>query len=341
MLRRDDRYADLVGVRFDGKGVRLPAGLLAEHRVNRFLIESLAPASYAVGGDFDRLPIPFRAVATDLEDGERVILSHGDLARAVRASMSIPVFFPPVAWEGRMLVDGLVVDNLPTGVAKAFGAAVTVAIDISSPDLEPREYEPSIGVASAGERPAGRPAEPRLPGRAGRVRAPGPGQALGHGLLRLRGADPGGLRGDAQGRAEDPREAGGRRRDRLRPRARQAPDRVLEGARIAEVVTRGHDRTSKRLLRRTFNIPVGRAYEMRRGLRAFDKVEASGFLDRAWMEFEPAEDGVRIVLRGKDAIPNRAAIGIGYSEWERARASLRLRNQNTLGFGERVSCWAW
>jgi NTE family protein len=56
-----------------------------------------------------------------------VILAKGDLARAVRASMSIPVFFPPVSWQGRKLVDGLVVDNLPTDVAKLFGAAVTVA----------------------------------------------------------------------------------------------------------------------------------------------------------------------------------------------------------------------
>jgi NTE family protein len=336
VLRRDDRYADLVGVRFDGKGVRLPAGLLAEHRVNRFLIESLAPASYAVGGDFDRLPIPFRAVATDLEDGERVILSHGDLARAVRASMSIPVFFPPVAWEGRMLVDGLVVDNLPTGVAKAFGAAVTVAIDISSPDLEPREYESSIGVASQ--------VSDLLGDRRNRDYRAEPDVYVRPDLGKHSATDYSGFEALIQAGYEATRKAVPEIRAKLEaagvtdfaPRARQAPDRVLEGARIAEVVTRGHDRTSKRLLRRTFNIPVGRAYEMRRGLRAFDKVEASGFLDRAWMEFEPAEDGVRIVLRGKDAIPNRAAIGIGYSEWERARASLRLRNQNTLGFGERV-----
>ena len=93
-------------------------GLLAEHRVNRFLIEQLAPAGYAAGGDFDRLPIPFRCVATDLDDGDRVVLANGDLALAVRASMSIPVAFPPVEWKGRRLVDGLVVDNLPVDVAR-------------------------------------------------------------------------------------------------------------------------------------------------------------------------------------------------------------------------------
>ncbi len=69
---RPDRYAPLVGVSLDWKHVRLPAGLLAEHRINRFLIEKLAPAGFAARGDFDRLPIPFRAVAADLATGELV-----------------------------------------------------------------------------------------------------------------------------------------------------------------------------------------------------------------------------------------------------------------------------
>ena len=111
---------------------------------------------------------------------------------------------------------------------------------------------------------------------------------------------------------------------------------MLEGTKIVEVVTRGNERASEWLLRRTFNIPVGRPFEMARGLRAFDKVEATGLLERAWMEFESAPEGLRIVLRSRDAAPNRAAIGIGYNEWEKARGWLELRNQNTLGFGEQV-----
>jgi outer membrane protein assembly factor BamA len=111
---------------------------------------------------------------------------------------------------------------------------------------------------------------------------------------------------------------------------------VLEGAPIVEVVARGNQRVSEHLLRRTFNIPLGRDYQMQRGLRALDKVDANGLLERSWMEFEPLKDGVRVVLRAKDAARNRASVGIGYSEWEKARASVRLLNQNTLGFGEQV-----
>jgi outer membrane protein assembly factor BamA len=85
-----------------------------------------------------------------------------------------------------------------------------------------------------------------------------------------------------------------------------------------------------------FNIPTGPPYAMEKGVRAFDKVDASELFERTWMEFAPASDGVDVVLRVKDAPPNRAEVGMGYTEWERARGSIRLRNQNTFGFGEQV-----
>lgn len=61
--------------------------------------------------DFDRLPMPFRAVAADLATGEEVMLDRGELAFAIRASMSIPGVFPPVEAGGRLLVDGGVLDT--------------------------------------------------------------------------------------------------------------------------------------------------------------------------------------------------------------------------------------
>jgi NTE family protein len=304
--------------------------------VNRFLIQHLSPAGYAAQGDFDRLPIPFRAVATDLGDGERVVLARGDLARAVRASMSIPLFFPPVDWEGRKLVDGLVVSNLPTDVAKAFGAAVTLAIDIGSPPLEPEAYASSLGVASqvssllTERRNRDSHAEPDL------LIRPDLGTHSSTDYSDFDALIEAGYQATRQAIPQLREKLAAAGVEDLTPRPRPAPVRVLEGENIAEVVTRGTERASEWLLRRTFNIPLGRRFVMLRGLRAFDKVEATGLLERAWMEFEPVADGVRIVLRAKDAAANRVAVGIGYNEWEKARGWLHLRNQNTLGFGEHV-----
>jgi NTE family protein len=336
VVRRDDRYADWLGVDFDWKQARLPAGLVPEHRVNGFLIRNLAPASYATGGDFEQLPIPFRAVAYDLGSGDRVILAKGDLARAVRASMSIPVFFPPVSWEGRKLVDGLVVDNLPTDVAKLFGAAVTVAIDIGSPELAAEEYVTSFGVASQ--------VSNLLSASRSKEFKADPDVYIHPDLGKHAATDYSQFDNLLKKGYEATRDALPLIREKLAaagvidltPRPKRDSGVVLQGARIVEVVTRGNERASERLLRRTFNIPVGPAFDMERGLRAFDKIEASGLVDRCWMEFEPAPGGVRIVLRAVDAPPNRAAFGLAYSEWEKARLSLRLRNQNTLGFGEQL-----
>ncbi len=82
--------------------------------------------------DFDKLPIPFRAVASDIETGKAVVLQSGSLARAIRASMAVPGAFDPVEIDGKLLVDGLVANNVPVDVARAMGAEVLIVVDVGS-----------------------------------------------------------------------------------------------------------------------------------------------------------------------------------------------------------------
>src|SRR5688500_14741575 len=121
-----------------GRRFRLPPSRDSDYRTNRLLFRLLAEPGFRSGGDFDRLRLPFRAVATDLESGERVVLGSGSLVRAVRASLSSPVRLVPVRLDGRLLVDGGLVDNLPVAVARQLGADVVVAVDVRSPALRPR-----------------------------------------------------------------------------------------------------------------------------------------------------------------------------------------------------------
>ncbi|MGL5290264.1 MAG: patatin-like phospholipase family protein, partial [Aeromonas sp.] len=81
---------------------------------------------------FDDLPIPYRAMATDMETVTPFILDHGSLAKAMQASMSIPAALKPVDWEGHILADGGSVNNMPVDVAKAMGADVVIAVDIGA-----------------------------------------------------------------------------------------------------------------------------------------------------------------------------------------------------------------
>ncbi len=86
--------------------------------------------------DFDRLPIPYRAVSADLETGEMVVIDGGSLADAARASMSVPGVFPPVDIKGRYLIDGGIVRNLPVDIVRGMGAEVIIAIDVGKPFLK-------------------------------------------------------------------------------------------------------------------------------------------------------------------------------------------------------------
>jgi NTE family protein len=83
--------------------------------------------------DFDTLSIPFRAVATDIITGRKVVIDNGNLATAMRASMAVPGVFAPVEYGEAMLVDGGISDNIPVDVAREMGADVVIVIDISTP----------------------------------------------------------------------------------------------------------------------------------------------------------------------------------------------------------------
>ena len=130
--KQDDRpYLIDARLHLDEDGFYLPAGLISGQSME-ILLQTLEARSRPEN-DFDRLPIPFRAVATNIKTGKAVILDSGSLARAMRTSMSIPGMFPPVVLDGQQLVDGGSVANLPVGIAQDLGAKNIIAIDISSP----------------------------------------------------------------------------------------------------------------------------------------------------------------------------------------------------------------
>lgn len=113
-----------------------PLGLFSANRLMNFLntLTSRHPEQ-----DFGQLPIPFAAVATDLVSGEKVVLTQGSLAAAMRASMSLPGLFDPWEENGRLLVDGGLVSNLPVQTAKQlFPGYPVLAVDVSS-DLYDRQ----------------------------------------------------------------------------------------------------------------------------------------------------------------------------------------------------------
>ena len=115
----------------ESKGVfSLPGGVVSGNNVLN-LLNGLA-IGYQDSIDFKKLPIPYACIATDLATGEEVVLDHGYLPLAMRASMAIPGFFSPVTIDGKVLVDGGVVNNYPVDVARKMGANIVIGVDVQT-----------------------------------------------------------------------------------------------------------------------------------------------------------------------------------------------------------------
>lgn len=119
-------------LRFDGLRPILPVAVSNGQRMTNLLNELTLQARYHAA-DFDSLRIPFRAVATDLYSGRRIVLAHGNLAEALRASATVPVLFAPVLRDSLALVDGGLHANVPVDVAREAGCDVVYAVNTTSP----------------------------------------------------------------------------------------------------------------------------------------------------------------------------------------------------------------
>ena len=122
----------------------LPTGVMAGQKIT-FMFESVT-SQRANTADFDQLPIPYRAIATDIVTGNMVVIGSGELSMAMRASMSVPGVFDPVRRDGALLVDGGLVRNLPVDVARDMGADVVIAVDVGTKLASKEELTSALAI---------------------------------------------------------------------------------------------------------------------------------------------------------------------------------------------------
>ena len=133
--RDDDLYLVKKQLGYKSGKLQLPLGYIQGQKLDLELAR--LTQHVAAIRHFDELSIPFRAVATDIETGDEVVLSSGNLARAIRASMAVPGAFDAVELDDRLLVDGLVTNNVPVDVARKMGADIVIVVNVGTP-LKPR-----------------------------------------------------------------------------------------------------------------------------------------------------------------------------------------------------------
>ena len=329
LSRRFDDVTPAVRIRIDGLRPRLPPARDSDYRLNRLLFRTLAVPSLAAGGDFDRLPRPFRAVATDLASVQPVVLGRGSLPRAVRASMSPPVTIPTFEIDGRVLVDGGIVDNVPVDVARAMGASVVVAVDVTSPPIKREQWGDIVGAGRQLIDALMRQHAQQWAERADVVITPpleglgaedfsDPARAIEAGRAAARAALPA-LRALGAGAAV--------------PRAPAPPPGELV---VSDLAVRGTRRLSERTLRAVFDGREDRPLDVERTLHGVDRVWATGLFDIVWVDLEPVDGGARLALEVREAPPAALEIGVAYDEADEVNAFVRWRHRNVFGHGEQL-----
>ena len=142
--RDDDLYLVKKQLGYESGQLELPLGYIQGQKLDLELVR--LTQHVAAIRHFDELPIPFRAVATDIETGDEMVLSSGNLARAIRASMAVPGAFDAVELDGRLLVDGLVTNNVPLDVAREMGADIAIVVNVGTPLKERSEITSLLAV---------------------------------------------------------------------------------------------------------------------------------------------------------------------------------------------------
>jgi len=135
--QKENDHKYILRLSMEDKKIQLPSGLTDGQKVLNYLSQYTQHVNNI--SDFNNLPIPFLCIATDLEKGEQVILNTGYLPDAVRASASFPTLLKPVEIDGKMLVDGGIVNNFPIDEVVALGADIIIGVDVGDGKLLKKE----------------------------------------------------------------------------------------------------------------------------------------------------------------------------------------------------------
>jgi len=309
-----------------GGFLRLPPGMLEDAFLNDLLARHLLAADGIAQGDFDRLPIRWRACAAEMEAFDTIVLDSGSVARAVRSSLSIPVVFPAVRHAEQLLVDGGMSSHLPMVAARAESVDHVLGIDVAVPQgpFTGHTSALSIGVAAF-----------NLATQQGRTDArPGRDHVI---WLRLPGASP------ANFRMVDSLIARGYRdsRDtiaalarawRLPRRERRQVDSVLPPiASVAWLTSSGRPaRASTPATDLLRPLPSGR-FAPDSLARALARVHRGDLFLAAWPRFRSGRDATRLTFDVQEHDPFEVAVAPGYDMDEGGRAHASLVGRPIIG----------
>ncbi len=286
----DQRYVMDLEIGLDG--FLLPSGLRSGQRFTFELRRHTLPVAQI--DDFSELPIPFSAVATDVETGEKIVLDSGNLAGALRASMSIPGVFTPVEIDGRLLVDGGLVANLPVEVVREMGADIVIAVDIGDQLQNREELRSLFNITSQSMIISSHRDVAPLLSEQDLLLTP---HLAGRGTLDF---------GDVPGIVAEGESEARRRAADLAELALPEQDyaRYLEGRRpptprpdmLTAIEIRGLERVDERIIRRQVRAEIGQPLDFETLRKDLGRIFGLGDFEGVDFELSPEAEGWRVVI---------------------------------------------
>jgi len=332
IIHRIEQERTALRVGFGADGLHYPRGILHDGRLNNALVRRLAPAGFVADRDFDRLPIPFRTVGTSLSTGDRLVLSGGDLALAVRASMSVPIAYPAVAWGDVLLIDGGLVDNLPVDLAREMGAKYIIAVDAQTP-IDPDVDPDIVGVTQRMVDILYDSKNRQYAAEADLTITPDLEEHSFSGYSTLADIVERGREAAAAVVDQIP----AKYRDSRPHRAPSLGESAFGDRRLGHIEVVGNEYLSDRFLIRESDLKVDQRFVFEDALDVLDHLYSTSMVQGAWIDVRKHEDDSMLVeLRVVEQYRNTADIGLAYQSDDQAQGFLRLETRDPFGGGERL-----
>ncbi len=316
-------------------GIELPRGFKRGQKLTSLLARLTLHVQNIE--DFDRLPIPFRCIATDIVSGEAYVLKKGSLSEAMRASMAIPSIFTPIEIDDRLLVDGGVVRNLPVADAREMGADIIIAVDVGAPLYKKDELKSIVNIMDQSVSLLG-------------ARSTKEQQLLSDILLApdIKGFSSSDFKrgkelieqGEKTARLALPELKALAEMQKQYPAEKRDPVEIIQPdhLEISAIEIRGLRRVSQSLVTGRLLIKPPKTMTPSKLQEAVDRLYASGFFERVTYRIEPVGDGtVKLVISVIETTGVFLKLGFSYDLNMNAAILANITLRNMAGQGSKLS----
>jgi len=330
---KDDLNKYVGSFPISNRRIGLPEGLVAGQKIQT-LLSNLTITVHHIE-DFNELPIPFICLATDIEKGEIVVLDHGFLPDAIRASMSIPSAFSPIELEGQLLVDGGLVRNFPVSDVIKMGADIVIGVDVGAPLYQKKDLNSLVRILNQSVSLLGVGSTREERKLVDILIEP---EVDKYGIMDFGETDSLIALGERAAREMYPALltlAESLKKFKRTPR--NLPIKTLDSLYIKTIHVQGLRKVSKNLVMGKFQIKEDDWIEPDELTNAIERLYGSGYFKRVTYKLEPGSEGVDLFVRVVEQTSNYFKFGLHYDSDMNSSVLLNLTFSNLLVQGSKLS----